>query len=174
MACALGRYSYSLRQLQARQALLELLGELSSRRIAQRATISRHLPILVKISPDLDDPSLEDALDVIQQTGMDGVIATNTSITRDGLANLSNHDSRIMQEEGGLSGSPLCDISTTMIRKIVKYTDGKLPVIGVGGIMSPADAQAKFDAGACLVQVYTGLVYSGPGLVKKIVENIKI
>jgi dihydroorotate dehydrogenase len=98
------------------------------------------------------------------RTGIDGVIATNTTTSRDGV------HSPLALETGGLSGAPLRERSLEMLRKIVMYTGGKLPVIGVGGIMTPQDARERLDAGAALVQVYTGLVYAGPGLVKRILQ----
>jgi len=151
-----------LRRLQARDALEALLSQLAS----ARRTSHPALPILVKLAPDLTDDELDDALDAITRTGMDGVIATNTTLRRDGLR------SSRANETGGLSGTPLTAFSTNVIRKIYQRTDGKLPIIGVGGIMSPDDAKAKLDTGATLVQVYTGLIYEGPGLVKRIVEKL--
>jgi dihydroorotate dehydrogenase len=122
------------------------------------------LPILVKLSPDLGDQELDDALEAILNTGMDGVIATNTTIAREGLR--SPHAA----ESGGLSGAPLADKSTAVLASIVRKLDGALPVVSVGGVMGRADARARLDAGAALVQVYTGLIYEGPGLVKAILQ----
>ncbi|MEJ2759430.1 MAG: quinone-dependent dihydroorotate dehydrogenase, partial [Anaerolineales bacterium] len=109
---------------------------------------------------------LNEALDVILDSGMDGIIATNTTISRPPL--ISSHKT----ETGGLSGQPLKALSTRTVSHIFDYTKGKLPIIGVGGIASPQDALEKLNAGATLVQVYTGLIYRGPGLVKEIVEGI--
>jgi len=151
-----------LRQLQVSQMLDELLVQLANKRQALEAEHKRNIPLLVKLAPDLTDQVLDDALEVILLRGMDGVIATNTTLSRDGIV------SQFAGEFGGLSGAPLKDRSTQVIRQIYRYTGGKLPIIGVGGVMSADDAQAKLDAGATLVQVYTGLVYTGPSLVKQI------
>ena len=129
-----------------------------------RSNVQR--PILVKLAPDLSDEELNDALDVILRTGMDGVIATNTTLGRAGLT------SRHQAETGGLSGRPLTVRSEAILDKVVRRLDGRIPVVSVGGIMSPDDAKRRLDKGAALVQVYTGLVYAGPGLVKKIVKAL--
>jgi len=155
-----------LRRLQARQELQSLLGELNQERRAQEEQLQSRVPVLVKLAPDLNAAELEDALDVVQQTGMDGVIATNTTTARENLYGAH------VNETGGLSGAPLRQSSTQMIRQICRYTDGKLPVIGVGGVMNAEDARQKLDAGALLVQVYTGLVYAGPGLVRQILKEL--
>ncbi|MBU1662527.1 MAG: quinone-dependent dihydroorotate dehydrogenase [Chloroflexi bacterium] len=151
-----------LRRLQARELLADLLGQLAAARL--QSPVPR--PILVKLAPDLTDAELDDALDAIIRTGMDGVIATNTSISREGLR------SPVGGEAGGLSGAPLSQRSIEVVRQISRLTGGKLPIIGVGGIMSPQDARAMLDAGASLVQVYTGLIYAGPGLVREIVGEL--
>ena len=157
-----------LRRLQARQALAHLLTAVDfQRKLITAQGSTRQVPVLVKLAPDLTDAELEDALDAITQTGMDGVIATNTTLSRKGLSH-----GRFSLEEGGLSGAPLRQRSTEMVRKIYHYTQGKLPIIGVGGIMCADDAREKLEAGASLVQVYTGLVYTGPGLVKNIVRGL--
>lgn len=156
-----------LRRLQARQTLESLLGALAEERRNQSANIDRHPPILVKLSPDLGETELDDALDVILRAGMDGVIATNTTISRAGLRG-SPH----AEESGGMSGAPLAWRSTWMVSRISALTGGNLPIIGVGGVMGPEDVKAKLDAGATLVQLYTGLVYSGPGLVKRILGEL--
>jgi dihydroorotate dehydrogenase len=155
-----------LRQLQERQALNQLCQQLCVERELISLKADRRIPILVKLSPDLSDPQLDDALDVILRNQMDGVIATNTTTSRNGLA------ATIAHEEGGLSGGPLFERSLTMMGKIQKLTDGKLPVIGVGGISDANGVQKMMDAGAILVQIYTGLVYQGPGLVKRILNEL--
>jgi len=155
-----------LRRLQGRALLEQLLGELARER--QEIALGRggHAPMLVKIAPDLSDAELDDALAVILNTGMDGVIATNTTLARDGL------HSPLGVESGGLSGRPLTGRADAVLAQVVKKVDGKIPVVGVGGILSPTDAKRKLDLGATLVQVYTGLIYRGPGLVKDIVTKI--
>jgi dihydroorotate dehydrogenase len=153
-----------LRRLQARQALEALLRPLVSRRQTLQAELKRPVPMLVKLAPDLTEAELDDALEVILAAGMDGVIATNTTLSRAGVA------SPLAAEPGGLSGKPLGELSLGMVRRIHQLTGGKLPVIGVGGVMSPADARLRLEAGASLGQVYTGLVYAGPGLVRSMLE----
>jgi len=134
----------------------------------KQSRITHHwlTPILVKLAPDLSDDELEDSLGVILDTGMDGVIATNTTIARPELR------SKHREETGGLSGSPLRVQSEAMLEKIVQRVDAKIPIISVGGIMSPEDAKRRLDMGATLIQIYTGLVYRGPGLVKAILQSL--
>lgn len=144
-----------LRQLQGAQALDALLRELAP---------LREKPLLVKLSPDLDDSQLEQALDVIMQNKVDGIIATNTTLARPSL-----HSSNSAQA-GGLSGAPLAVRSRQVVGHIYTTTQGKLPIIAAGGIMSREDAEAAINAGASLVQIFTGLIYRGPGLVKEILE----
>lgn len=155
-----------LRRLQARNELEILLAGISETSQEQLKIVQKKTPLLIKISPDLPGPDLQDALDIITEYGMDGIIATNTTINRE------NIDPKYSTYDGGLSGKPLTSQSTEMISKISSLTRGKLPVIGVGGILEPGDARAKLEAGADLVQVYTGLVYRGPGLVKRILEEL--
>ncbi len=157
-----------LRRLQGREALDALLGALAAERLAQQAHLGKRVPLLVKLAPDLTDDELEDALDVILRRGMDGVIATNTTLARPELR------SRHAGEGGGLSGAPLHAISLARVRTICQRSQGRLPVIGVGGIEDAAGAQAMLDAGASFVQVYTGLVYAGPGLVRQIVRGLAV
>ncbi len=149
-----------LRRLQGREMLESLLKSID----VERATLNVTKPILVKLAPDLGDDELEDALGVILDSGMDGVIAANTTLARGGLR------SKYREESGGLSGSPLRVQSEALLGKIVRQVDGRVPVVSVGGIMCPEDAKRRLDMGAALVQVYTGLVYRGPGLVKAILE----
>lgn len=155
-----------LRQLQAREHLEGLLKELSQEKERQEASLGRRVPLLVKLAPDLSESELEDALGVIQAHGVDGVIASNTTISRENLR------SPLGKEAGGLSGQPLTARSTELVKSIVRLTAGRLPVIAVGGIMSPGDAADKLESGAALVQLYTGLIYAGPGLVKQIVKRL--
>lgn len=156
-----------LRRLQGRQELDSLLRELYKESMSQDLKLGKHVPILVKLAPDLNSEELDDALDVMLSNGVDGVIATNTTISRDGL------HSPFAQETGGLSGRPLHSRSLEMVRAIHQRTNGRMQMIGVGGIDSPDSARAILDAGAALVQVYTGLVYQGPGLVKQIVKGLE-
>ncbi|HEY5730730.1 MAG TPA: quinone-dependent dihydroorotate dehydrogenase, partial [Anaerolineales bacterium] len=160
-----------LRRLQGREMLEDLLGRVNLERgtwnpPALRAGASVKRPILVKIAPDLTDEELDDAIGVILDKGMDGVIATNTTLAREGLR------SRHRGESGGLSGSPLAFKSEAVLIRVVKLVDGRVPIVSVGGIMNPEDAKKRLAMGASLVQVYTGLVYRGPQLVREIVESL--
>jgi dihydroorotate dehydrogenase len=159
-----------LRQLQARQALDELLGTLNLRRIEAQSALGRRIPILVKVAPDLSDAELDDVLEVIQNQGIEGVIATNTTIQRQGLRPDVLKLSSLAAESGGLSGLPLFPLSLSMVKKIRQRWGEDLTVIGVGGIMGAEQAKAMLEAGANLLQVYTGLVYRGPGLVKELLK----
>jgi dihydroorotate dehydrogenase len=152
-----------LRRLQGREFLEGLLSALAR---ARRETLSHDRPVLVKLAPDLMDGELEDAVGAIQSAGMDGVIATNTTLARPTLG------SPLRDEQGGLSGAPLRARSTEVIRRIHSLTRGGLPIVAAGGVFEAKDAQEKLDAGACLVQVYTGLVYRGPRLVRMILEGL--
>jgi len=155
-----------LRQLQERQSLDLLLGELEKARAERLAAGELRKPILIKLAPDLTMAELDDALSAIVNQRMDGVIATNTTIDRTGL-----HDPT-RAESGGLSGAPLRERSTMMVRDIHHLTAGNLPIIATGGVFSAQDVKAKLDAGASLVQLYTGLVYHGPRLVKSILQEL--
>jgi dihydroorotate dehydrogenase len=156
-----------LRQLQERQALDQLLKQFDEERKLIRQQASRKIPILVKLSPDLTDNQLNDALETILANHMDGIIATNTTIWRAEVKSAKSH------EDGGLSGTPLFERSLMIVEKIKKFTGGKIPVIGVGGISDKTSVQRMMDAGAVLVQIYTGLVYQGPGLVKRILCELR-
>lgn len=151
-----------LRRLQGREMLEGLLGAIGRER--HKSEVKR--PVLVKIAPDLSDEELDDAIGVILDKGMDGVIATNTTLAREGLR--SKHQG----ETGGLSGSPLRGRSEAVLSRVLRLVDGKVPVVSAGGIMSPEDAKKRLALGASLVQVYTGLIYRGPKLVKEIVESL--
>jgi len=156
-----------LRRLQERGYVEALLAALATRRTELAQRLERPVPMLVKLAPDLDDDQLAGAVDAVRDTGLDGIIATNTTISRQGV----HH--RLAGEEGGLSGAGLTSRSTEVIRAIHDHCRGSLPIIGVGGIMSPDDAAAKIEAGATLVQIYTGLVYEGPGLVQRILKKLE-
>lgn len=154
-----------LRQLQGRTALEALLTQLDLQRKLEEQKLEKRVPLLVKLAPDLSTSELDDAIEVILNTNMDGIIATNTTLAREGLR--SGH----REETGGLSGSPLRLRSESALSHIVKRVDGRIPIVNVGGIMNPADAKRRLDLGATLIQIYTGLIYEGPGLVKKILEQ---
>jgi dihydroorotate dehydrogenase len=154
-----------LRQLQGRAALEGLLTQLDLQRKLEEQKLEKRIPLLVKLAPDLSTSELDDAIEVILNTNMDGIIATNTTLAREGLRSMHRGES------GGLSGSPLRLRSEAVLRHIVKRVDGKIPIVNVGGIMNPEDAKHRLDIGATLIQIYTGLIYQGPGLVKKILEQ---
>ena len=125
-------------------------------------------PILLKIAPDLTDDQLDDIIDIIQTTKTDGVIATNTTISREGLKS----DPNTVKEMGGLSGKPVKSRSTEVIKYLHQKSKGSFPIIGVGGIQTAQDAIDKLEAGASLVQVYTGFIYEGPFMIKRICDGI--
>ena len=127
---------------------------------------SRPKPILLKIAPDLTDAQLDDIIDIMISTKIDGVIATNTTLSREGLA------SKNKSETGGLSGKPLNKRSTEVIRYLKTKSKNAFPIIGVGGIHTPQDALDKLEAGASLIQLYTGFVYEGPSVVKNILKKL--
>jgi dihydroorotate dehydrogenase len=154
-----------LRQLQGREALEGLLTQLHAQRQIEEKNLDKKLPLLVKLAPDLSEKELDDAIGVILEKGMDGVIATNTTLAREELK--STHQG----ESGGLSGSPLRVRSEAVLCQVVKRVDEEIPIISVGGIMNPNDAKRRLDLGATLIQIYTGLIYEGPALVKKILER---
>ena len=153
-----------LRALQGDAALDALLGALQQRKAKLTKTHGRQngraVPMFVKIAPDLDDAQVALVAATLQRHGIDGVIATNTTVSRDAVQGLPHAD-----EAGGLSGQPLFEASNRVIRLLRAALGPAYPIIGVGGVMSAADARAKIDAGADLVQIYTGLIYKGPGLV---------
>lgn len=152
----------NLRQLQGGSELDSLLAQLKEeqQRLADRH--KRYVPIALKIAPDIDNEQVKTIAAALMQHRMDAVIATNTTITRDAVKNLPH-----AEETGGLSGAPVFELSNKVIRALKAELGNALPIIGVGGILSGSDAKAKIDAGASLVQLYTGLIYRGPGLVRE-------
>lgn len=152
----------NLRALQDKEPLTELLQTLQNENLKKE----KPKPILLKIAPDLTDSQLMDIIDIINTTKIAGVIATNTTISREGL------QSEYKNETGGLSGKPVKDRSTEVIRFLAEKSGKSFPIIGVGGIHSAEDAKEKLDAGADLIQLYTGFIYEGPGLVKKINKSL--
>lgn len=155
-----------LRALQDKEPLTKLLAEIQL--LNQQK--DKPKPILLKIAPDLTDTQLDDIIDIVRQTKIDGVIATNTTISRAGL---KESISRIKEiGDGGLSGAPVKQRSTEVIRYLHTKSNGAFTIIGVGGISSPQDAIEKLKAGASLIQIYTGLIYEGPNLVNRINREI--
>ncbi|WP_019559634.1 MULTISPECIES: quinone-dependent dihydroorotate dehydrogenase [Caldimonas] len=158
----------NLRALQSDQALDDLLGALQERRQSLTRTHGRSVPMFVKIAPDLDEAQIGVIAATLQRHGIDGVIATNTTIARDAVAHLPHG-----QEAGGLSGRPVFEASNRVIATLRAALGAGYPIIGVGGVMSGADALAKIQAGADLVQIYTGLIYRGPALVREAALALK-
>lgn len=156
-----------LRALQSRSALEDLIGRVLAVRSEKVAEGFTRIPILVKIAPDLTDEDVIDIADITLSTEIDGLIVSNTTIERP-----QSLKSALKEEGGGLSGAPLMDPSTAMLRRIYQATSGTKPLIGVGGIASGQDAYRKIKAGASLVQLYSALVYEGPGLVEKIKSDL--
>ncbi len=155
-----------LKELQDQEALTEILTTLQQRNQAK----PKRKPILLKVSPDLNEKQLDEVIAIIARTKIDGVVATNTTISRDTIYAEKEKASRA--GNGGLSGKPLRDRSTAVIRYLAKKSAKAFPIIGVGGILTPEDALEKLDAGADLVQLYTGFIYSGPLLVRSINKAI--
>ena len=146
-----------LRALQTRDNLTRLASTVVARRDLARTKTGRRVPILVKIAPDLDESGLADVVGAALDAGIDGLIATNTTLARPALRSANSH------ETGGLSGAPLRDRATQVLRWLVREAGTRLPIVAAGGIMGPDDVTARLDAGAVLVQAYTGVVYAGPG-----------
>jgi dihydroorotate dehydrogenase len=156
-----------LRELQRATALEGLLDALGRERRSLARKHSRRVPIAVKIAPDLEDDAVPAIAERLLAHEVDAIIATNTTVSRAGVAGLPHAD-----EAGGLSGAPLRARATDVVRALAAALKGAIPIIGVGGIMSGVDAVEKIDAGAALVQLYTGLVYRGPALVREAVAAI--
>ncbi|MFJ7215509.1 quinone-dependent dihydroorotate dehydrogenase [Amycolatopsis sp. NPDC098790] len=157
-----------LRQLQDRAALAELLGELRTTSV-ELAGGRTPTPVLVKVAPDLTDDALAELLEVALEHGVAGIIATNTTLSRDGIA---PSESSLAGQGGGLSGRPLTARAAQVVRFVHDHTGGSLPIIGVGGITGPDDAVRLVDAGASLVQLYTGFALHGPGLVRRVSRGL--
>ena len=158
----------NLRDLQSADALDSLLAQLKQRQGELAQAHGRLVPVALKIAPDLDLEQIAAIADLLRRHRMDAVIATNTTLARDQVARLDHGN-----EAGGLSGAPVREKSTTVIRELARLLQNEVPIIGVGGILSGADAREKISAGAKLVQVYTGLIYRGPGLVRECIEALK-
>jgi len=150
----------NLRQLQQASEIDALLASLKQAQSRLADTHGRYVPLVLKIAPDLDDEQIDTIASALLRHHIDGVIATNTTITRDAVQGLAH-----ATETGGLSGAPVRDLSTRVIRAMHQVLQGEIPIIGVGGILSGTDASEKMAAGASLVQLYTGLIYRGPALV---------
>jgi dihydroorotate dehydrogenase len=155
-----------LRKLQHGDELRQLLEAVMQEMAVQEKKHQRKLPILVKIAPDVHEEELEQIVDTISASGVSGIIATNTTLSRDGLTHPN------AKETGGLSGKPLTKRSTEVIRSIYKLTGGRMPIIGSGGIFTAEDAYEKIRAGASLVEIYTSLIYKGPGINQELTRGL--
>jgi dihydroorotate dehydrogenase len=155
-----------LHKLQDQESLELILGRL----IQIRSGKQERKPVLLKISPDLNHKQLDETLEIVARMNLDGIVATNTTITREGLKTPAERIRKI--GNGGMSGAPITKRSLEVVRYIHQKTSGTLPIIAVGGIMNVADAMRMFDAGASLIQLYTGFIYEGPGLARKINREI--
>jgi dihydroorotate dehydrogenase len=158
----------NLRSLQSDEALDALLGAMAARREQLAHEHMRRVPVFVKIAPDLDEAQVKVIAATLKRHGMDGVIATNTTISRDAVKGLAHSE-----EAGGLSGAPVLEPSNRVIRLLRAELGAGFPIIGVGGVMSAKDAVSKIDAGADVVQIYTGLIYRGPQLVDQVARALK-
>ena len=156
-----------LRDLQYGDALDDLLHSLKNEQVDLIAKHNKSVPMLVKIAPDVDAVQIQQIAESLMKNRIDGVIATNTTLEREAVKGLQYAD-----EMGGLSGRPVREKSTFVVNELKRITEGKLPIIGVGGIDSADSAKEKLNAGADLVQVYTGFIYEGPQLVKRIVDAL--
>ena len=157
----------NLRALQEKEPLKQLLHHLQMLNNQK----SKPKPILLKIAPDLTDSQLDDIIEIVRETKLAGLVATNTTISRENLATPDSEVAAI--GAGGLSGLPVRERATEVIRYIHRNSSGSIPIIAVGGIFTAEDAQEKLDAGASLVQIYTGFIYEGPTIVKKICKGLK-
>lgn len=155
-----------LRKLQDQDSLEAILGRV----LEIRKEMGVKKPVLLKISPDLNEKQLDETIEIVERLGIDGIVATNTTVSREGL--LTSKEKVDLIANGGLSGAPITERSLEVVRYISKKTGGKMPLIAVGGIMSAQDALNMLDAGATLIQIYTGFIYEGPGLAKKINKAI--
>ena len=156
-----------LRDLQGEESIRALLGTLQKRQAELESQHGKHVPVLVKIAPDLEPLHIEALARVFNELGVEGIIATNTTISR---AAVTGHP--LAEQAGGLSGAPVTLRSTEVIQAFRQLLRPEIPIIGVGGIMNGQDAAAKIQAGAALVQIYSGLVYAGPALVRNILETV--
>ena len=157
-----------LRDLQAGDARDALLGALSASRVRLQDATGQNVPIAIKIAPDMDDDGVRAMADAAVANGLDAIVATNTTLARDAVQGLPHAD-----EAGGLSGAPVRERATAVVRVLAEHLGGRLPIIGVGGVTQPEHAVEKLQAGASLVQIYTGLIYAGPALVRHAVRAAK-
>ena len=174
VAVSIDQVSYSYHSVSAETIALQdisFLSDIVDKLLDLRRYYDTYRPILLKVSPDLSSEQLDDIIDYCLRSGIDGIVAGNTTRSRDGLT----IDPKKIEEigNGGMSGAPVHHKNVELVRYIHTKSEGKLPIIGVGGIMSGADAQDMIDAGASLVEIYSGFIYEGPALVKKIIKHLE-
>jgi len=158
----------NLRQPQRHDALQDLLRALKAEQARLTQQHAKYVPLAVKVAPDLDHVEVADIAAIIRNEGIDAVIATNTTVSREGVSNMVHGN-----EAGGLSGAPLTRRATEVVRQLHAELGGAVPIIAVGGIMNGADAADKVRAGAALVQIYSGFIYRGPALIREAVEALR-
>ena len=158
----------NLRELQRDDALDALLGALKAAQARLADTVGKYTPLVLKIAPDLDDEQIAGIAAALRRHRIDGVIATNTTLSRQGVERLPHG-----AEAGGLSGAPVFEKSTEVVRRLARHLDGQVPIIAAGGILGGADARAKLQAGATLVQLYSGLIFKGPSLVREVAAALR-
>jgi dihydroorotate dehydrogenase len=151
---------------------ISFLSDIVDRLLDLRMYYDEYRPILLKVSPDLSHSQLDEIIDYSLRSGIDGIVAGNTTRSRDGLTSISAEKIEEIGN-GGMSGAPVHKKNLELVRYIHEKSEGRLPIIGVGGIMSPADAKAMIDAGASLVEIYSGFIYEGPALVKRIIKHLE-
>ena len=151
---------------------VSFLGEIVDKLLDLRMYYDTYKPILLKVSPDLAHQQLDEIIDYSLRSGIDGIVAGNTTRSREGLTSISAEKIEEIGN-GGMSGAPVHKKNLELVRYVHQKSDGKLPIIGVGGIMSPEDAKEMIDAGASLVEIYTGFIYEGPSLVKRIIKHLE-
>jgi len=155
-----------LRDLQSSKQLAELVKKLMKKRSELHKTFGRKVPLIVKIAPDLDEAELKDIAAIFLKEKVDGVVISNTTLSREGLSDQN------ATEDGGLSGKPLFDRSTKILAQFFLLSKGRIPIIGVGGVHSAETAYKKIQAGASLIELYTALVYQGPGLLADVIKGL--
>ena len=151
---------------------ITFLSEIVDKLLALRMYYDEYRPILLKVSPDLSHQQLDEIIDYSLRSGIDGIVAGNTTRSRDGLTTIAQQKIEEIGN-GGMSGAPVHQKNLELVRYVHKQSEGKLPIIGVGGIMTPEDAKEMIDAGASLVEIYTGFIYEGPALVKNIIKHLE-
>ena len=151
---------------------MNFLSDIIDRLLNLRMYYDEYRPILLKVSPDLSHEQLDEIIDYSLRSGVDGIVAGNTTRSRDGLTSISAEKIEAIGN-GGMSGAPVHKKNVELVKYVHTRSEGKLPIVGVGGIMSPEDAQDMIDAGASLVELYSGFIYEGPGLIKRILKHFE-